>query len=1207
MNELDHLHIPLSGRHLIEASAGTGKTYAIACLYLRLLIEKDLLPEQILVVTYTEAATKELRHRIRSRIREALEVMGGAASDDSFLNSLASATEGEGNGRKQAAERLTRALALFDTASIFTIHSFCMRALQDHAFESGSLYDTELVADQTDLLREIVDDFWRSRFFTEPAPLLGYALQSKLSPDTLLKFLKQMMTSSRLEITPRFSPEDIATIEAACHDRFRRVQEEWARSRAEVEEILRNSKELGRAADTYRLSDVVPSLLAGLDILVAGDSPFALFPSFEKCCLSTIISATKKNKIPPAHPFFACCEELLQGVRERFLALRWELIEFAGERLPARKRTANIRFFDDLLADLSAALQGEGGAACAASLGETYPAGLIDEFQDTDPLQYDIFRRIYAGEGKVLFLIGDPKQAIYSFRGADIFAYLEAAGDVAGENRHTLTGNWRSTPQLLTALNTLFERRPAPFVFEEIAYHPISSGKSGDRDDLLLEDGDSAPLQVWHLPLGDQGKPLTIGQATNRIPPAVAAEIVRLLQAGKEGRAQINGRPLTPGDMAVIVRTHREGACIQEALREVAVPSVMRSDQSIFATGEAGDVYTLLSALADPGNEAKVRAALVTPLLGRSGDDIARFLDDEQAWEDILTDFRDYHHAWLERGFMVMFRWLLSRERIRGRLLLRTDGERRLTNVLHCLEVIHAAAHEKGLGIEGLLAWFSERINGADSAEEYQIRLETDEQAVKIVTIHVSKGLEYPVVFCPFLWGGVRQGDEIVSFHSGFTMGKDFGSPDYGRHQLQASREALAENLRLFYVALTRAKYRCYLVAGKVDGSRGASKPETSPLAYLLHSTATPGPEADMVAELAAEVAGRSSIAMVEDLQNLADTSQGTIAVQEMSAEAAERFQPDHQPGESFFCRTFGATIGSDWRVASFTSFSRHEAPASERPDRDEGDLSRAGSAPAADELRSKNIFTFPKGAQAGIFMHSLFEELDFAAATAETVGNLVDKGLARYGYEGEWRESVAAMVHDVLATPLPGPDGPFRLAGLRSGSWIAELEFFFPLRFVTSDLLRDLLCRWSGAGGGSLPSDQVWRALQFQPVRGMVRGFMDMVFEHQGRYYLLDWKSNHLGYRVEDYAADALGGEMGRKLYTLQYLLYTVALTRYLTLRVPGFDYDTHFGGCLYLFLRGMSPEQGSDYGVFHDLPPVELVKELTALLVECEGYEIF
>ncbi|MBT1073095.1 exodeoxyribonuclease V subunit beta [Pelotalea chapellei] len=1197
MNELDHLHIELSGRHLIEASAGTGKTYAIACLYLRLLIEKDLLPEQILVVTYTEAATKELRHRIRSRIREALEVMGGAASGDAFLLGLLAAADSVESGRQQAGERLKRALAMFDTASIFTIHSFCMRALQDHAFESGSLYDTELVTSQTELLREIVDDFWRSRFFAEPAPLLGYALQSKLSPDGLLEFLKGML-GPRLEIVPRFTEGEIDAIEERCRAAFNKVQEEWARSRGVVEDILLNSKELGRAADSYRLNDVVPALLAGLGTLVEGDNPFALFSGFEKCCLSAIIKATKKNKVPPEHPFFSCCEELLTGVQERFLALRWEVIAFAAERLPLLKRKANVRFFDDLLVDVSAALQGEGGEACAASLGQKYPAGLIDEFQDTDPLQYDIFRRIYTGKGKVLFLIGDPKQAIYSFRGADIFAYLEAASDVSDDNTHTLTGNWRSTPRLLTAFNTLFERR-SPFVFDKISYHPVSSGKPEHREELLLDEN-HAPLQVWHLPLGDQGKPLTVGEAADCIPPAVAGEIVRLLQAGREGKALLHGRPLVPGDMAVIVRTHREGKCIQDALRAVAVPSVMRSEQSIFGTDEAGDLYTVLNALADPGNESKVRGALVTPLLGKRGDDIARFLEDEQAWEEMLSHFRDYHHAWLERGFMVMSRWLLSRERVRGRLLQRPDGERRLTNVLHCLEVIHSAAHEKDLGMEGVLAWFGGRINGGENAEENQIRLETDEQAVRIVTIHVSKGLEYPVVFCPFLWGGVRQGDDVVSFHNGFTMGKDYGSPDLGKHQLQASREALAENLRLFYVALTRAKFRCYLVAGKIDGSRATSKPETSALAYLLHSS-TAEPVADLVGELAAEVRSRSSAVMLEDLQKLESAAPGAIAVQEMPEGIADSWQPVLDPYSSFICRNFNAVIGNDWRVASFTSFAQHNAAPGERPDRDEGGALHAVSPAAGDVVGGTNIFTFPKGAQAGIFLHSLFEELDFADATGEKNRPLVEKGLARYGYEPEWLETVSSMVANVIATPLPGPDGAFTLSGLRPGAWISELEFFFPLRFVTSDLLRDVLKRWNGTAAPDEPD--YLRALHFKPVRGMVRGFMDMVFEHNGRYYLLDWKSNHLGYRVEDYGQAALREEMGRKLYTLQYQLYTVALTRYLALRVPGFDYASHFGGVIYLFLRGMNPEHGAQFGVYHDLPPVELIEELSDLLVECES----
>ena len=285
-----------------------------------------------------------------------------------------------------------------------------------------------------------------------------------------------------------------------------------------------------------------------------------------------------------------------------------------------------------------------------------------------------------------------------------------------------------------------------------------------------------------------------MGTANALVPLAVAAEIARLLQEGREGKALIGGRPVAPGDMAVIVRSHRQAGYIQEALRNLGIPSVMRSDMSIFATGEAAEVCTLLRALADPGSEPKVRAALVTDILGRSGTEIARLLEDEQAWEECLETFRGYHQAWLDRGFMVMAHSLLAREGVRGRLLRRPDGERRLTNLLHCFEVIHRKAHERGLGIEGLVTWFGERVSDREVAEEYQIRLETDEKAVRIVTVHVSKGLEYPIVFCPFMWGGLRDNDEVVTFHDGFTMVKDFGSPDHDAHRVLAQKESPGRN-----------------------------------------------------------------------------------------------------------------------------------------------------------------------------------------------------------------------------------------------------------------------------------------------------------------------------------------------------------------------------------------------------------------------------
>jgi exodeoxyribonuclease V beta subunit len=1004
-----------------------------------------------------------------------------------------------------------------------------------------------------------------------------------------------MLVNPKLAIVPEFSPADVEACEDACRATFTRLQEVWSNSRAEITEIICTHKGLSRSAENYR-EDLLPSLCEGMAAYLAADNPFGLFDGYEKFCAGSIEQQKLKKTSPPEHVFFVLCEELLEHLAKRFLALRGELVRFCRERLPVRKRELNIRFFDDLLNDLYLALCGESGATFAASLRGKYRAALIDEFQDTDPVQYDIFRRIYETKDYPLFLIGDPKQAIYSFRGADIFAYMEAAADVAPEKRFTLTGNWRSTPRLLAAFNTVFSNEAKPFVYDAITYYPVRSGKGDTGKQLTVAGGSAAPLQVWYLPPGEDGMAVSVGTANAIIPTAVAAEIARLLQDGV-----LAGRPVVPADMAVIVRSHRQGGYIQAALRALGIPSVMRSDMSIFATGEAREVATLLRALSDPGSEVKVRAVLVTDMLGRSGDDIARLLDDEEAWEECLERFRDYHQTWLDCGFMVMAQALMAAEGVRGRLLRRPDGERRLTNLLHCFEVIHQQGHERGLGSEGLAAWFGERVVAGDAAEEYQIRLETDEKAVKIVTVHVSKGLEYPIVFCPFMWGGVRDNDEVVTFHDGFTMVKDFGSPDHDRHRVLAEKETLAESLRLLYVALTRAQYRCYLSAGKIADRTGKNRPETSPLAYLFHSGAETRTADELVSRLADEVAGLPAQKIVEQLWELQEKGAGTIAVCPAPvADAVSCFVPHPDDGRPLASRKFSGHIRQDWRVASFTSFAAHEAPANELPDRDE---TRGSFGPEGGERPAgMSIFTFPRGAQAGIFLHEIFEGLDFARYTAEAVVAPVVKGLARYGYDPAWQPHVCAMVDSVVTSPLSAPEGVFTLAGLKDESWIPELEFFFPLRFVTSDLMGGYLRKW-GARYQAADLDRLCAAFRFKPVQGMVRGFMDLVFEQGGRYYLVDWKSNHLGYRVGDYGREALKTAMERHLYPLQYLLYTVALNRYLALRVRGYDYGTHFGGVIYVFLRGVSPGHGEQFGFFRDLPPVGLIDELTQGLIKAGG----
>jgi len=1204
MQELDHLNIPLSGKNLIEASAGTGKTYAIACLYLRLLVELDLTPEKILVVTYTEAATEELRGRIRSRIREALAVFQGGATTDPFLAGLLEkSASGASTSTEAARDRLDRALKSFDLASIFTIHGFCLRALQDNAFESGSLYDTELVTDQAELVQEVVDDFWRRHFFCDPAPLLGYALEKRITPAYLAGFLREMVGNPKLEVVPHYDLAGLPALEERCAAAFGAVQTVWRDARGEIVDLLETHSGLSRAKGNYH-PDLLCALFESMDAYLCGANHFDLFDGFEKFTLRGIAAGKKPKGAAPEHPFFEVCDELFELVETRFLALKTELLEFGRQRLAERKRELNVRCFDDLLTSLYDALMSPKGEALGLALRQKYRAALIDEFQDTDPVQFDIFRSIYADADSPLFLIGDPKQAIYSFRGADIFAYLQAAAGVEEERRFTLTRNFRSAPGLLDAFNTVFDNDARPFIFGAISYHPVQYGKKEGAAELVLPEWNDAPLQLWHLPEEHKGREVNVGMATALVPEAVAAEISRLLKEGREGRGVIAGKesvPILPEHIAVIVRSHRQAATIQEALAALAIPSVMRSDKSVLATREARELCTVLAALASPGSEPKVRAALVTDILGVSGDGIAALLEDEPAWEEWLARFRDYHQSWVERGFMVMVQAFMSREGVRGRLLARRDGERRLTNLLHCFEILHAATQERGLGAEGAVTWFGERISAEDAAEEYQIRLETDEKAVKILTIHVSKGLEYPVVFCPFLWGGIRSGDDVISFHDDYRLVKDFGSPERQRNEVLAQKEALAENLRLLYVALTRAKYRCYVVAGKIADKTGKNRPETSPLAYLFHASAATRSSGDVVGSLAREVKKLSCEEMVEQLQEVCARSEGTISLSPLPSSPAEPYTAVGGDATALEARTFCGTIDREWRVSSFTSLAAHDG-AGELPDRDEAG-EEPQPVPAEGEVpQGDSIFTFPRGARAGIFLHEIFERLDYSSASGEKTAELVQGIVEAHRFDAEWSEPVNGMVQDVVGAPLAAPGGVFTLADLRPGKWLPELEFFFPLRFVTSGTLKEVFQKWSGVHD-AVDLVALARQLRFRPAKGMVRGFIDLVFEHDGRFYLADWKSNHLGYRVEDYRPDRLRRAMEEKLYPLQYLLYTVALNRFLALRVPGYSYETHFGGVLYFFLRGVRREHGESFGVFRDLPPRQMIDELTACLIEAGG----
>ncbi|MEJ2724968.1 MAG: exodeoxyribonuclease V subunit beta [Deltaproteobacteria bacterium] len=970
------------------------------------------------------------------------------------------------------------------------------------------------------------------------------------------------------------------------------------------------TRDTGLNRNTYRKANV-PEWLEGMDRLAASrrQDP-VLFENFHRFTSTHLAEAVKKGCEPPEHPFFDLCEALQKAQEaldrvfgERLLYTERRLFQEVGAALLRKKRQKNIRTFPDLLRSLQEALTGPGGERLCGSIRAKFKAALIDEFQDTDSVQYAIIKQVF-GKGKsILFYIGDPKQAIYAFRGADIFAYMEAARDVKA--RYTLSENWRSEPQLVKAINTLFSESPRPFVYREIPFQPAGPAAGKDPEILKLGGRHEPPFQFWFLDASkwmDPGKAVSKTVARDLIAKAVAAEISRLLRLSREQKAALGDRPLSEGDMAVVVRRNADAILMQEALSALRIPSVLYTTRNLFDSHEAMETERLLAALVEPSNEALIRAALATDMMGYGGEALDALMDDEENWEICLVNFRRYHALWQERGFIRMFRTLLSEEGVLKRLIRLSGGERRNTNMLHLMEVLHQISVERKLNMPGVLKWLSEqRAPDTRRREEHQLRLESDEKAVKLVTIHRSKGLEYPVVFCPFVWdrSDMKRSKDPFTFHDergGMRLTLDLGSAEMDENRVLAEKEQLAENLRLLYVALTRAKCRAYLVWGRFNEA------ETSAPAYLLH-TPPSGDEKDVVKATGEHFRSLGDEAVLAEVGRVVGKAQGSMALSDIPEGVGEVHAPVWREEVSLAARAFGARIDRRWKISSFSSLTWGHRHGEELADRDTLVSPVEEAASAVDETEGgeslSGIFAFPRGTKAGTFLHDLLEHLDFRFTESASSERLVLEKLRQYGFEEIWLETISSMLGKVLSVPLePGQKG-FSLSRVANEDRLNELEFYFPLKLITPADLEKVEMR-IGQPKSSAGAPQPMGRLEFAPVRGYMKGFIDLVFRFEDRFYLADWKSNFLGSRVEDYDEQGMALAMAESFYTLQYHLYTLALHQYLSVKQRGYDYEKHFGGVYYLFLRGVDPNKGSKFGVFRDRPPKELIEELRGLLIE-------
>ncbi|EXU74987.1 exodeoxyribonuclease V subunit beta [Erwinia mallotivora] len=1162
---LDPLTLPLHGERLIEASAGTGKTFTIGLLYLRLLLglggeaafSRPLAVEEILVVTFTEAATAELRGRIRQNIHQLRIACVRGHTTDNMLQQLMQ----EIGDLPRAAAQLLAAERQMDDAGIFTIHGFCQRMLNLNAFESGMLFEQQLIEDELPLRHRAAADFWRRHCYPLPLPVARVMVQMWQGPEQLLSSLSPWLNGE----TPTLKhPPDLQESFVERHERIiARINEMKALwlAAGNLHDLLVQSGVDKRSYSSKHL----PVWLEKVNQWAQSETEdYQTPPELERFGQRMLLEKTKKGE-PPQHPLFAQIDLFLaEPLSLRDLVIARALSEIRTATQKEKQRTALLGF-DDLLGRLDSALQQAGGDALASAIRSRYPVALIDEFQDTDPQQYRIFSKLYAHQpDHALLLIGDPKQAIYAFRGADIFTYMRARNEVSAH--YTLETNWRSSPAMVDSVNQLFSCLPAPFLFSEIPFIPVQPAPANAALRFMLDGEEQPALRFWLQP----GEGVGVSDYQQFMARQCAADICHWLTAGQRGEALIGKgdtlRSVQACDITILVRSRQEAALMRDALNRLHIPSVYLSNRdSVFSTQEAREMVWLLQAVLAPDQERILRNALATSILGLDALTLEALSQDERQWDALVEEFDLYRQRWLKRGVLPMLRELMVRRHIAENLLASESGERRLTDLLHLGELLQEASTQLD-SEHALLRWLAQEVAEPDGqSASQQLRLESDRHLVQIVTIHKSKGLQYPLVWLPFI-ASFREGGQGV-YHDRQSFQALLDLHDDAESLELAEQERLAEDLRLLYVALTRSVWQCSVgIAPLVKGNRkkeGLSDLHRSAVGYLIQQ---------------GEAADADGLQ-----QHLRALSSDALAIG-VAGEVNDRtWQPLSLSLPPLSSRQMTRSLRDDWRVTSYSGLQQHGHNAGfELLPRLDVDAAGEAQGHQAVQLTPYN---FPRGAAPGTFLHALFENIDF---TQPVDPQWLSAQLTRQGYDAAWLPVMLAWIERVLQTPLN--DSGASLHQLPPACYQVELQFFLPVgRLLRAEALDQLVKRYDPLSAGCPP-------LNFQQVQGMLKGFIDLVFRWQGKYYLLDYKSNWLGDAAADYTQEAMAQAMRSHRYDLQYQLYTLALHRYLRHRLPDYDYQQHFGGVIYLFLRGVDGECREN-GVWFNRPDAALISGMDAL----------
>lgn len=1122
-DNFDVVKVPLKDKNLIEASAGTGKTYSVAIMVLRLILEKDIRINQILMVTFTKAAVAELEERIRRFVRFAHRYADGENIDDPSIKAIVDAVAQE-KGREYVQQKLNSAVINLDETAVLTIHSFCQQTLTEFAFETNQLFNAEMLSDLNPVLEEATQKFWRENITGMHSNLLSLMLDRGLSIPSIMDVVKnhldgKLFHSFDASVSYHFRPEKqmefYGAIDAAGSDGNMHREQLTSKILQQREELIQKSDSNQHARKSF---------------LPFVDSPDSFIKTLvDKKDIGYVIKLY--GEYLPSIEIIVSCEEASSTECNSCLNYLYGFAIQEITKLVDRKKVQlNQMTFDDVITKLYFALNHDNPNPARQKLQQDlikqmqwkYKAVFIDEFQDTDNLQYQIFKKAF-GTNTILFFIGDPKQSIYAWRKADIETYFEARRNV--DHQYSMQTNFRSSKNLVTALNHFFLPQEDFDTFyyntegngetSAITYIPVTTPKQSKKGEMEYAGEPVVPVSIYK----DSNK-------TN-LGKEMVKQISDLLN---NPEYSIQGRRIKPSDIGILVRSNKHAFEIKSALSRVNIPAVTVTDTKVLQSLEAQELVYVLDAILNH-TRAKVNRVLTTSFINWTPDEILR-LD-----EDIIIErFRNYLLKWQEAGIYAALTDFIHGFQIQQYLLSShtENGERVITNLYHLMEVLYRTENRQHFGPAELLDWLKINRNKPESTDDEMVqRIESDEEAIRIVTIHRSKGLEYNIVIAPSLDFVIRSKnqdkDKIIGIRNA-----DGNYISLKRSETDEEAERLfylqseQENRRLFYVALTRAVYKCFVYRNE----------------YFKNSTLKTFLDAINLEET------KGLIEEIPALETLPQAYRPEKENQQYSLEA-KNFQLAHK----------------NWTQTSYSRLAAHPEY-----------VKRENYTLKEDDYDDFVFRELTKGAKTGTFIHHIFENIDFADSGKWEFA--IERAIGRFVPDKKevYPEKIEAFLKQVLQTEIDTGTEKFKLADISHNELLHEMEFDFPMELFPVKTLEKLI-----DNGVTVKNPEDYP----QQIEGIMTGFVDLFFRHNGKFYVLDWKTNYLGPTLQDYSPEAVDQAMTDNNYHLQYLIYSYAVKLYLEHRLgDSFDYERDFGGAIYLFVRGM--RNGKNTGIYFSKPSI-------------------